>query len=347
MKTNIKDLTKTELIDWMQEQGEKRFRAVQVFQWLYNKKIGSFEEMQNVSKAVRQKLADHFYIGQLKRHQQFHSEDQSIKYVLELEDQEKVETVLMPHRDHYTICLSTQVGCAMGCQFCMTAKMGLRRNLTTGEIVSQVLEAWKDLPAGEGIRNIVFMGMGEPLHNYHHLLKALDIFTTTEGFNFSTRRITVSTSGLVPQLKRFSQESQVNVAISLNGTNDTLRQRLMPINKAYPLQKLMEACHQYPKDSRKRITFEYILLDGITDSIEQAQELVRLLHGLKCKVNLIPFNSTSDAEFRRPSWERITAFQRFLLNHGVVATLRISKGQDIAAACGQLIAGEEAKPQMV
>ena len=224
----------------------------------------------------------------------------------------------------------------MGCSFCVTGKMGLIRNLSAGEIVEQVLEARRDatrLP----LRKIVFMGMGEPFHNYDQVMAALEILTDEYGFNFSQRRVTVSTSGLVPQIRRFGQERvKANLAISLNGSSDTVRGRLMPVNKRYNLAQLVQVCQEFPLEARKRITFEYILLKGITDSIDDAKALIRLLHGVKFKINLIPFNTAPDSEYQRSDWEQIQRFQRYLLDRGVVATLRISKGQDIQGACGQL-----------
>ncbi len=335
---NIKDYTVDELAAWFVAQNEKPFRAKQVFNWLYQKKVESFSEMLNMSKALRHKMGQHFFISRLKRYQQIHAQDGTIKYVFELQDQQRIESVLMTHRDHYTVCVSSQVGCAMGCDFCMTAQMGLIRNLAPGEVIDQILEIWKDLPENEGIRNVVFMGMGEPFHNYQNIISTLKIMLADVGFNFSSRRITISTSGLVPQIVRFGQEEvKANLAISLNGVNDQIRSQLMPINKAYDLQKLITGCQTYPLESRKRITFEYILIKELTDAIEDAKQLIKLLHGLKFKINLIPYNESPGSKYKRPSPDQIQAFQRYLLNHGVTATLRISKGQDIQGACGQLI----------
>ncbi len=300
--------------------------------------------MTDMSKTLKEKLERHFFISRLIRSQQAHSEDGSIKYSFALQDGLHIESVLMPHRDHYTVCVSSQVGCAMGCDFCMTAKMGWIRNLSAGEIIDQILEAWKDLPHGEVVRNIVFMGMGEPFHNYDNLITTLEIILADVGFNFSSRRVTVSTSGLVPQINRFGQESvKANLAVSLNGVNDTIRSQLMPVNKTYDLKKLIAGCLAYPLESRKRITFEYILIQDLTDDMADAKRLIRLLHGLKFKINLIPYNESSGSKYKRPSWDRIQTFQNYLLDHGVTATLRISKGQDIQGACGQLITNRRIK----
>ena len=244
----------------------------------------------------------------------------------------------MRHENHYTVCVSSQVGCAMGCTFCMTGKMGWIRHLTPSEIVDQILEVSHDLPQGKILRNVVFMGMGEPFHNYKNVMKALSIMQNEHGLNFSSRRITVSTSGLVPKIKQFAHEKiKANLAISLNGANDEVRQQLMPINRVYHLKKLIDACREYPLESRKRITFEYILIKNITDSLDDAKSLIKLLHGLKFKINLIPYNPVENDRYQRPILERIRQFQQVLLDKNVVATVRFSKGQDIQGACGQLI----------
>lgn len=335
---NIKDFTLEELQQWFAANGLTAYRARQVFHWLYQKRVESFEDMSSMGKVLRQQLAESFHISGLKRNRQVVSGDGSIKYAFGLQDGQQIETVLMPHEDHYTLCVSSQVGCAMGCNFCMTAKMGLIRNLSPGEIVDQVLEAWKDATRFEGIRNIVFMGMGEPFHNYDNVIKALKILQSEFGFNYSQRRITVSTSGLVPQIIRFGTENvKANLAISLNGVTDEQRTRLMPVNKAYDLRKLIEACKAFPLDARKRITFEYILIAGETDSLQDARALIKLLHGLRFKINLIPYNATPGMPYQRPDWEAVRSFQQLLLDSRITATLRISKGQDIQGACGQLI----------
>ncbi|MEC7349259.1 MAG: 23S rRNA (adenine(2503)-C(2))-methyltransferase RlmN, partial [SAR324 cluster bacterium] len=294
IKSEIRNWTRLELRQWLEKQSEQDskiqpYRADQIFYWLYRRKVQDFSEMANIGKPTRNVLEKHFRIGTLKRDQVQRSRDGSLKYRLMLEDDKAVETVLMPHADHHTVCISSQVGCGMGCDFCMTGKMGLIRNLEVSEIVNQVLEAWQDLPEGANLRNIVFMGMGEPFHNYQNVMRALEIFTDVHGFNYSHRRITVSTSGLIPKIRRFGKEQiKANLAVSLNGVNDSVRSALMPVNKAYNLEKLVQACREYPLESRKRITFEYILIRNLTDSLEDAKGLIRLLHGVKFKVNLIP-----------------------------------------------------------
>jgi 23S rRNA (adenine2503-C2)-methyltransferase len=334
----IQDVTRQELREWMVSQDLPAYRADQVYTWLYQRRVAGFGEMANLGKPAKFALGAHFRIGRLEPAEALHSKDGSIKYRFVLEDGRSIESVLMEHADHHTVCVSSQVGCAMGCDFCQTAKMGLVRNLTPGEIVMQVLAARCDLPDGGNLRNIVFMGMGEPFHNYANVMRALEIFTDEYGFNFSQRRITVSTSGLLPQIRKFGQERvKANLAVSLNGVTDEVRTQLMPVNRTYNLQRLVEACKAYPLASHRRITFEYILMKGVTDSVDDAKRLIRLLHGLKFKVNLIPYNEAPGSKYQRPDWEDVRAFQQHLLGRGVVATLRISKGQDVQGACGQLI----------
>ena len=334
----LQELTRLELRQWMESHGFPAYRADQVFTWLYQKRVSTFAGMSNLGKAVQQALAAEFQIGTLETGDAHRSQDGSIKYRFVLQDGRSIETVLMPHTDHFTVCISSQVGCAMGCDFCMTGTMGLIRHLSVAEIVMQIQAAWEGLPEGETIRNIVFMGMGEPFHNYDNVMRALEVFTDEHGFNLSQRRITVSTSGLLPAIRKFGKERiKANLAVSLNGVTDAVRSQLMPVNRAYNLEKLVAACKEYPLESRKRITFEYILMKGVTDSLDDAKALIKLLHGLKFKVNLIPFNESPSSKYKKPDWEQVRAFQQYLLDRGVVATVRISKGQDIQGACGQLV----------
>ncbi len=363
---NIKDLTLAELTRWLGERGEKPFRARQVFQWLYQRQVRGFEEMTDIAKPLRQLLAGHFEIGGLVHDAEVPSADGSRKFAFRLGDGKRIESVLMPNATHYTLCISTQVGCAMGCDFCMTAKMGLDRNLTAGEIVQQVVECARFLAEaplrrsqqqgmdaaapvpedGKILRNVVFMGMGEPFHNYDHLMTSLEILSEDFGFGLSWRRMTVSTSGLVPAIRRFGREKvRANLAISLNGATDEVRNRLMPVNRRWNIAALLEACREFPQDSRYRITFEYVLIRGVTDSLVDARRLVKLLHGMKCKVNLIPYNAGPESPYQAPAPEHVREFQEVLLNRGVLATVRISKAQDIAGACGQLITEMRSRPQ--
>lgn len=333
----ITDLTYDELAEWSVSIGQKSFRATQLFQWLYLHKATSWDEMTNLSKKFREILPHHFTLNRIQIVNRVEAKDGTIKILQRLDDGNEVESVLLVHDDHYTVCISTQVGCAMACRFCLTAGMGLKRNLTAGEIVEQVLNLHSLLPEGETIRNIVYMGMGEPFHNYDNTIKSLEIFLNTHGFNYSSRRITVSTSGIVPGIKRFANESaRANLAISLNGVTQEAREKLMPVSRRYSLEELMTACREFPSEARKRITFEYIMMKDLTDSLKSAKKLVSLLHGIKSKVNLIPYNETPDLPFKSPDEQAIRRFQTYLLDHGVVATLRSSKGQGISAACGQL-----------
>ena len=335
---NIKDLTLADLTAWFEARRHGPYRARQVFQWLYQRGVRDFAEMSNISKALREALAGDFHLGALETAQVQDSQDGSRKLGLRLHDGHIIETVLMPNNTQHTLCVSTQVGCAMGCNFCMTGRMGLVRNLSSGEIVQQVVEAARHVTEGRFIRNIVFMGMGEPLHNYDALVRAIGVLSEDMGFGFSKRRLTVSTSGLVPAIRRFGAERVgANLAVSLNAVTDAVRTRLMPVNRRWPLAELMQACREYPADNRIRITFEYVLIRGLTDDLADVPRLVKLLHGIKSKVNLIPYNAASGGTYQAPSLEHARVFQEALLARGVLATLRISKGQDIQAACGQLV----------
>jgi len=342
---NIKNWTRQNLSDWFKKNENssssvKSFRADQVFNWLYQKRAENFDQMLNIGQGTRKLLEDHFYISSLKVADNLQSSDGSIKFRILLDDGNSIESVFLPHKNHNTICISSQAGCAMGCDFCMTAKMGLIRNLDPSEIINQIFTVLKELPEEKKIRNIVFMGMGEPFHNYNNLMQALEILTDEHGFNYSHRRITVSTSGLLPKIRRFGFEKiKANLAVSLNGVTNEVRTKLMPVNKTYNLEKLIKACSEFPLESRKRITFEYILIRDLTDSLQDAKSLIRLLHGLKFKINLIPYNSTPGGKYKAPSPEQARMFQKYLLDHKIIAPLRISKGQDIQGACGQLVVG--------
>ena len=333
----ITDFTQEELAEWAVSAGEKPYRAIQLFQWLYFHKVESWDEMTNISNQFRQKISKQFSLKQIPIIDQKKAPDGTIKILQELDDGNRIESVLLKHENHHTVCISTQVGCAMGCKFCLTAGMGLKRNLTPGEIVQQVLNLNRLLSERESIRNIVYMGMGEPFNNYENTITSLTIFLNTHGFNFSTRRITVSTSGIIPGIKRFGKEEvKTNLAISLNGVTQEARQKLMPVSKRYSLKELIQTCKEFPKEARNRITFEYILMKGVTDSLVSARKLVGLLHGIKSKVNLIPYNENPALEFKAADQKDVKQFQQYLLDHGIIATLRSSKGQGISAACGQL-----------
>lgn len=336
-KPKITDLTEEQLKAWTAEVGEKPFRAKQLFQWLYLHKAKTLDEMKNIPKVYKQKIEAAFIIERAPIINQVVAPDGTIKFLQEMRDGSKIESVLMRHEDHNTVCISTQVGCGMGCKFCCTAKMGLTRNLTAGEIVDQVLNAESLLPKGQRVRNIVYMGMGEPFHNYENTITALDTFLNPAGLNLSSRRITISTCGVLEGIERFAKEEvKANLAISLNGVTQEARAELMPISRRHSLEELIKTCQNFPTEARQKITFEYILMKDLTDSMASAKALVKLMHGIKSKVNLIPYNENPTLNFKSPSMTRVREFQQYLLDHGVIATLRISKGQGISAACGQL-----------
>ncbi len=350
MAMNIKCLSEEELSAWLGEHDQPKYRARQILQWIYQRGAESFAEMTNLSKDLRTSLAESFTIDRPTVVQRDVSVDGTQKLLLGFSDGARIESVLIPaerstdeqdeREGRLTLCISSQVGCAMGCGFCATATLGLRRNLQAFEIVDQVLEAKRVLPAERPITNIVFMGMGEPLHNYDEVVRAVGILTAEWGLGVSPRRITVSTVGLVPPMKRLLEDTKVNLAVSISATTDEARSRLMPVNRKYGLSALMAACRELPLPRRKRITFEYVMLRGQNDSIADARRLARLLRGIPSKVNLIPFNSFSGVPFAPTPRPDIEAFRAELLRHGIHATVRESRGQDIRAACGQLAAAE-------
>ena len=347
MKKNILDLTKEEL----ESEVSPKFRAKQIFQWIYQKGVEAFEQMSNLPKTLRQELAQKFEIALPKILNVEVSKDGSKKYLLGLKDGHTIESVLLPmkkeERDEegniikeakYTVCVSSQVGCKVGCEFCLTAKGGFVRNLTPGEIVGQVLAIRKDndIPANKRV-NVVYMGMGEPLDNLENVAKAIKIFSDENGLSISPRRQTISTSGLAPKIKKLGDMNLgVLLAISLHAVDDELRQKLMPINKAYNIESVIQAVKEFPIDQRKRVMFEYLMIKDLNDDIKAAKKLVKLLHGIKAKVNLIYFNPYPGSPFQRPEEERVKRFQQYLLDHGLLCTVRESKGLDISAACGQL-----------
>lgn len=334
---DILNLSCRQLADRLAEQEIAAYRARQVMQWVYGRQADSFAQMTNIAKRVRELLLRQFRIPRLRVSGVQASTDGTRKYLFGLEDGEGIESVLIPERDHYTLCISSQVGCAQNCRFCLTARGKLRRNLSQGEILAQVRDIKNDLPDPERLTNLVFMGMGEPLDNMDSLLGALEIITDSDaGLGFAARRVTVSTAGLVPEMLEFGRRSRVSLAVSLNAADNDTRSRLMPINRRYPLEALLDACRRYPLPPGRRITFEYILIKGVNDSLEDAQRLCRLLQPIRCKVNLIPFNPHEGSAFERPSDETILVFQEVLLRRHFTVIIRRSKGQDISAACGQL-----------
>lgn len=336
-KVDLKNLNPLELEQFVATFGKERYRSVQILRWLYLKGAQTFEEMTNLSKTFRQSLSQASFLSSLQPLLTEESRDGTKKFLFQLEDGNRIESVLIPEKKRLTLCISTQVGCAMGCRFCLTGKKGLKRNLATSEIVNQVLAVRETLPDKLSITNIVLMGMGEPLHNYENTLKAIQLLTHPEAFKFSSRRVTLSTVGLLPELGRLAEEKvRFRLAISLNASDEETRTRLMPINHRHPLKRILEVCRKFPLPPRVRITFEYVMIEGENDSPEDAKKLLRLLKGIPSKVNLIPLNEAPQIPFRKPSEEKILTFQEILMKGGLTAIVRASKGADISAACGQL-----------
>lgn len=337
---NLRDMRQEEVVAFCQRLGHPAYRGRQLFAWLYRPGVRSFAQMTDLPKEFRAQLAataslDLPEVAEVQR-----SEDGTRKLLFRLADGVRIESVLIPEEERQTLCVSTQAGCAMGCVFCMTGRLGFRRNLRPAEIVGQVIAA-RNLLAAETappLTNLVFMGMGEPLANLANCLAAIDILTDQRGLDFSPRRLTVSTSGLAPKIHELGRRCQgkINLAISLHAPNDAIRDQLMPVNHTYPIAALLAACRAYPLPRRKRIMIEYILIKGINDADTHAQALGRLLRGLRVKINLLPYNPVEGVAFHPPSAERVARFQEILWQQGYTVLLRQSRGQDIDAACGQL-----------
>lgn len=342
-KKDIKSLSFEELRATLQSWGVEGYRFNQLFSWLYQKDVSSFSEMTNLAKTLREKLDEHFFIGRLKPTHIQISSDGTRKFLFQLNDRESIESVLIPNGDRQTLCVSSQVGCAMGCSFCLTATLGLTRNLRHEEIIEQVMAVQREVKDDTRLTNIVYMGMGEPLHNLTNVIESLKYMLDERGLKLSKNRITVSTSGLVPQMLKFGELMDVKLAISLSATSDPVRDRLIPINRKYPLAVLKQACHDYPLKRRHRITFEYTLLKGVNDSLQDAARLIQWLQGIPAKLNLIPFNAFPGAQYQRSSDETMLSFQKYLLDRGVQTNIRHSRGLDILGACGQLKAHMEKK----
>ena len=362
-KTDLKNLTLPALEQFLQGQGKERFRALQVFKWIYQQDAHAFEEMTNISKALRAELSETAFISNLEPEAIEEGSDGTRKYLFSLSDGQAVESVLIPIEGRNTLCISSQVGCAMACEFCLTGTFKLTRNLTTAEIVNQIIAVKRDLArnpptvmsdvvvvddddeSDEGvsvdspaaIRNIVLMGMGEPLHNLDNVIPAIRIMIDGNGLQLSNRRVTVSTCGLVPEMARLGREvPNVNLAVSLNATTDELRDRIMPVNRSYPLKELLKACKEFPLPGRRKVTFEYVMLGGINDTLEDAKRLLKLISDIPNKVNLIPFNEHEGCDFKAPTRAAIDAFHKYLIDRHVTVITRDSRGGDISAACGQL-----------
>ena len=336
-KIDLRNLTFDELSRWVVGLGLQPYRSEQVFRWLFDPGIQSFNQMSNLSKKWQTQFEELAYLSCLVTEKIEQSSDGTRKFLFRLEDGEYIESVLIPERGHHTLCISSQVGCAQRCRFCCTGTMGLKRNLKASEIINQVLAAQAFLKdQAQPLTNIVFMGMGEPLHNFKNTVKALKILLSPQGMQFSHRHVTLSTAGLVPEMKTLGQLIPVNLAVSLNAADDSTRNQLMPINRRYPLRDLMEACSNFPLPPGKRITFEYILIQGVNDSLREARALAKLLRGVKAKINLIPFNSHPGIAFRPPEEKSLLQFQDILIRNHYTVMIRRSKGADISAACGQL-----------
>ena len=345
-KINLKSLSRDEISGFIEQQGLPKYRTDQLLDWIYVRYAASLDEITEFSKDLRNRLGEIACIGNLQLVKRQRSSDGTEKFLFGLEDGQTIESVLIPDKDRLTLCISSQVGCAMGCRFCLTGKSGLIRNLKAWEIVEQILSVNR-LIKPKKITNIVFMGMGEPLANLDEVAGALNRIISY--FGISKRRITLSTAGLVPRILELPGKApDVNLAISLNATTDAVRDRLMPVNKKYPIRSLIEACRRFPLRPRRLLTFEYVLIAGVNDSVEDGRRLVRLLRGLRCKVNLIPLNPPNPdvgSDLQRPSDAAVLAFQKVLVDNNMTALIRESKGQDILAACGQLrgkYSGEQA-----
>jgi len=347
VKKFILNYTKKELEEFI----KPKFRVKQIYNWLYHKKVSSFKDMKNLPKDLVKSLEDGFCLHSCKIVSKQISQDGSIKYLFQLYDGHTVEAVLLLMRDtqynedgsikhlpRYTVCVSSQVGCKVGCAFCYTAKGGFIRNLETSEIVEQIVQIYIDNNIESNRRiNIVYMGMGEPLDNLENFAKAVKIFSDLDGLSISPHRQTVSTSGLSSKIDKLAKmDLGINLAISLHAVDDKLRQKLMPINKAYNIASIMDAVRNFPVNLRKKVMFEYLVIKDVNDDLASAKKLVKLLNGIKSKVNLIYFNDHEGSEFKRPTEKKVKEFQEYLLSKGVLCTIRESKGLDISAACGQL-----------
>ena len=332
---NIKDYNLEELKQELANLGEKTFRAEQIFKWIFQEKVKSFDDMTNISLELREKLKKEYTICNFNILKKQESKDGTIKYLFDVLDGNAIETVLMSYHHGYSICVSSQIGCKMGCKFCASTGINFIRSLTSGEIVEQILAVEQD--TGIRISNVVFMGIGEPLDNYDNVINAIRIINNPKGLNIGARHISISTSGLVPKIYKLAEENiPCTLSISLHATTNEKRSKMMPVNDAYPIEELIKACKDYIKKTNRRISFEYALAKDNNDNKEDAKELVHLLKGMLCHVNLIPINKIENGSFTKSSNENIMKFRDYLNDHGIVATIRRELGSDIDAACGQL-----------
>ncbi len=339
MKTNIKNYNLDILKEELKRIGEKPFRAEQIFKWIYQEKVDSFDKMTNLSLELRKKLDENFTLGIFKIVKKLESIDGTKKYLFDVQDENgnMIESVLMQYHHGYTICVSSQIGCKMGCKFCASTGIPFERNLLAGEIVEQILAIERD--TGITISNIVFMGIGEPLDNFDNVMNAIQIINNPKGLNIGARHISISTSGVVPKIYELAdreEKIQCTLSISLHSSNNKKRSEMMPINNAYPIEELMKACRYFIKKTNKRISFEYALAKDNNDNLEDAKELVKLLDGMLAHVNLIPINPIEKGKYTKSTNENIIKFRDYLNEHGIVATIRRELGSDIDAACGQL-----------
>ncbi len=342
-RINLLDYSRKSLEKWLSEIEEKPFRAQQLIKWIHQGGVTDFDQMTNLSKSFRNKLAENTQIQLPEVTWEQSSSDGTHKWLLKLFDGNCIETVFIPEKNRGTLCVSSQVGCALNCSFCSTAKQGFNRNLTVAEIIGQVRIAYQRLSVDGTIKNrvitnVVLMGMGEPLLNFDNVVDAMDIMMDDFAYNLSKYRVTLSTSGLIPQMKRLKEVSNVSLAVSLHAPNDKLRNELVPINKKYPLEQLMAICKTYYQDDPRRVvTFEYVMLEGVNDSEIFAKELIKLIKNVPCKMNLIPFNPFPHSGYQQSSMEKIIHFQRILASKGINTRIRKTRGKDIDAACGQLV----------
>lgn len=347
--TPIWSLTLPKLKAFVEEKiGERSYRAAQVFQWIYRHKVDSVASMSNLGRDLKDAIDSNFTFTLPQIHTRLISTDGTRKYIFQVDQGDLVESVMIKQPNRMTLCVSSQVGCALGCKFCKTGTMGLKRHLGTHEIIGQVMAVIKDAQNfNDMFTNIVFMGMGEPLHNYDNVTDALRILRDPDGLNMSARKITISSAGLVPALERFGKEIDVDasLAISLNATTDEVRSKIMPINNRYPLEVLLKTLREYPLGKREQITMEYVMLGGVNDTPEDLKRLPKLLRGLKAKINLIPYNFNTGLGFDAPDMSLPQKWQVDLNRHGIIATIRWSKGQDISAACGQLVTESKRTPK--
>lgn len=337
LKKNIKNFDIDSLKTELEKIGEKKYRAEQIFKWLFQVNVQSFDEMTNLSLELRKKLEELFVVGCFKIEKKLVSKDGTKKYLFDIQDSDHnmIESVLMEYHHGYSVCVSSQVGCKMGCKFCASTGIPFGRNLEPGEIVEQILAIERD--ENIKISNIVFMGIGEPLDNFDNVMKAISIINDPKGLNIGARHISVSTSGIVPKIYELADKKlQCTLSVSLHSSNNATRSSMMPINNKYPIETLMEACKYYVSKTNRRISFEYALAKDNNDNIQDAKELVNLLHGMLCHVNLIPINKIDNDKYQKSTNENIIRFRDYLNDHGIVATIRRELGSDISAACGQL-----------